>query len=140
MTEFADGGSLYHFLEGDTRLAKGASIPGSPPACAEVDFMEYEQLIAWTSDIALGVRYLHHEAPGRPPVCLLCAQPRVPLTPWPYALAPAAPVRIIHRDLKSLNILVVTAPASGELVLKICDFGSSRQVCSPPWPRGLSPA
>ena len=38
-----------------------------------------------------------------------------------------AVVTIIHRDLKSLNILVVET-LDLDLVLKICDFGSSRQV------------
>ncbi|EDQ85761.1 uncharacterized protein MONBRDRAFT_11590 [Monosiga brevicollis MX1] len=62
---------------------------------SEVEFMECEQMITWASDIAAGMRYLHHEAP----------------------------VRIIHRDLKSLNVLV-----TDDYTLKICDFGSSRQV------------
>ena len=38
-----------------------------------------------------------------------------------------APIRILHLDLKSLNVLVC-ADEYGDVLLKICDFGSSRQV------------
>lgn len=65
----------------------------------DVESIEFDQMIAWAADIASGMRYLHHEAV----------------------------VTIIHRDLKSLNILVVEMHDQ-DLVLKICDFGSSRQV------------
>jgi serine/threonine protein kinase len=38
-----------------------------------------------------------------------------------------APIRILHLDLKSLNVLVCS-DEYGDVLLKICDFGSSRQV------------
>ena len=53
------------------------------------------QILNWSNDIAEGMNYLHF----------------------------GAPERIVHRDLKSLNVLVSQAD-----VLKICDFGSSRSV------------
>eukprot|EP00043_Microstomoeca_roanoka_P015685 m.157511 g.157511 ORF g.157511 m.157511 type:complete len:840 (-) comp16310_c0_seq2:138-2657(-) len=79
VTEYAEHGSLYNFLE-------------------DLERLEVRRIRQWLMDIARGIRYLHHEAPKR----------------------------IIHRDLKSLNVLVCAD--ADELVLKICDFGSSRQV------------
>ncbi|KAJ8403334.1 hypothetical protein AAFF_G00351060 [Aldrovandia affinis] len=55
--------------------------------------MDMGQIMTWATEIAKGMHYLHSEAP----------------------------VTVIHRDLKSRNV-VVTA----EKVLKICDFGASR--------------
>ena len=51
-------------------------------------------LLNWAHDIALGMNYLHYEAP----------------------------IKIIHRDLKSNNVLIT----GDEMTCKICDFGSSR--------------
>lgn len=57
------------------------------------------RILSWASDIAAGMQYLHD----------------------------GAPQRIIHRDLKSMNVLV-----SNDFVLKICDFGLAC-VCSSPF-------
>ncbi|XP_048834956.1 protein kinase Npk [Brienomyrus brachyistius] len=59
----------------------------------ESEEMDMGQIMTWATDIAKGMHYLHSEAP----------------------------VRVIHRDLKSRNV-VVTA----DRVLKICDFGASK--------------
>ncbi|MBN3300290.1 M3K20 kinase, partial [Amia calva] len=59
----------------------------------ESEEMDIEQIMTWAMEIAKGMHYLHMEAP----------------------------VRVIHRDLKSRNV-VITA----DKVLKICDFGASR--------------
>ncbi|XP_032386933.1 mitogen-activated protein kinase kinase kinase 20 [Etheostoma spectabile] len=55
--------------------------------------MDMEQVMTWAIQIAKGLHYLHAEAP----------------------------VKVIHRDLKSRNV-VMTA----DKVLKICDFGASK--------------
>ncbi|XP_039350916.1 mitogen-activated protein kinase kinase kinase 20 isoform X2 [Mauremys reevesii] len=55
--------------------------------------MDMEHIMTWATDIAKGMHYLHMEAP----------------------------VKVIHRDLKSRNVVIA---ADG--VLKICDFGASR--------------
>uniref|UniRef100_A0A8C5GU55 Uncharacterized protein n=1 Tax=Gouania willdenowi TaxID=441366 RepID=A0A8C5GU55_GOUWI len=55
--------------------------------------MEMGQIMTWAAEIARGMHYLHSEAP----------------------------VKVIHRDLKSRNV-VLTA----DRVLKICDFGASK--------------
>ncbi|GLD71746.1 Abelson tyrosine-protein kinase 2-like protein [Lates japonicus] len=55
--------------------------------------MDMEQIMTWAIQIAKGMHYLHAEAP----------------------------VKVIHRDLKSRNV-VMTA----DKVLKICDFGASK--------------
>ncbi|KAK5859811.1 hypothetical protein PBY51_021335 [Eleginops maclovinus] len=55
--------------------------------------MDMEQIMTWAIQIAKGIHYLHAEAP----------------------------VKVIHRDLKSRNV-VMTA----DRVLKICDFGASK--------------
>uniref|UniRef100_A0A8C7LD24 Mitogen-activated protein kinase kinase kinase 20 n=1 Tax=Oncorhynchus kisutch TaxID=8019 RepID=A0A8C7LD24_ONCKI len=60
---------------------------------AESEEMDLGQVMTWAMEIAKGMHYLHSEAP----------------------------VKVIHRDLKSRNV-VVTA----DNVLKICDFGASR--------------
>ncbi|XP_016304552.1 mitogen-activated protein kinase kinase kinase MLT-like [Sinocyclocheilus anshuiensis] len=57
--------------------------------------MDMDQVMTWAMDIATGMHYLHAEAP----------------------------VKVIHRDLKSRNV-VLTA----DNVLKICDFGASKLV------------
>ncbi|XP_036598390.1 mitogen-activated protein kinase kinase kinase 20 isoform X1 [Trichosurus vulpecula] len=55
--------------------------------------MDMEHIMTWATDVAKGMHYLHMEAP----------------------------VKVIHRDLKSRNVVIA---ADG--VLKICDFGASR--------------
>ncbi|XP_061653104.1 mitogen-activated protein kinase kinase kinase 20-like isoform X1 [Phyllopteryx taeniolatus] len=55
--------------------------------------MDMEQIMTWAIQMAKGMHYLHAEAP----------------------------IKVIHRDLKSRNV-VMTA----EKVLKICDFGASK--------------
>ncbi|XP_041806332.1 mitogen-activated protein kinase kinase kinase 20 isoform X1 [Chelmon rostratus] len=55
--------------------------------------MDMGQIMTWAVEIARGMHYLHSEAP----------------------------IKVIHRDLKSRNV-VLTA----EKVLKICDFGASK--------------
>ncbi|KAM3861985.1 mitogen-activated protein kinase kinase kinase 20 [Diretmus argenteus] len=76
VTEYASGGSLYDYLSRD-----------------ESEEMDMGQIMTWATEIAMGMHYLHAEAP----------------------------VKVIHRDLKSRNV-VLTA----DKVLKICDFGASR--------------
>uniref|UniRef100_A0ACB8G0R7 Uncharacterized protein n=1 Tax=Sphaerodactylus townsendi TaxID=933632 RepID=A0ACB8G0R7_9SAUR len=55
--------------------------------------MDMDHIMTWAIDIAKGMHYLHLEAP----------------------------VKVIHRDLKSRNVVI-----AGDGVLKICDFGASR--------------
>ncbi|XP_032072602.1 mitogen-activated protein kinase kinase kinase 20-like isoform X1 [Thamnophis elegans] len=55
--------------------------------------MDMDHIMTWAMDIAKGMHYLHMEAP----------------------------VKVIHRDLKSRNVVI-----AGDGVLKICDFGASR--------------
>ncbi|CAO2597079.1 Mitogen-activated protein kinase kinase kinase 20 [Lemmus lemmus] len=55
--------------------------------------MDMDHIMTWATDVAKGMHYLHLEAP----------------------------VKVIHRDLKSRNVVIA---ADG--VLKICDFGASR--------------
>ncbi|XP_063680545.1 mitogen-activated protein kinase kinase kinase 20-like isoform X2 [Bolinopsis microptera] len=57
---------------------------------------DFEQMLIWSRHIALGLNYLHN---GIDP-------------------------RIIHRDLKSRNVVI----ASAKRIAKICDFGSSREL------------
>ncbi|CBY33110.1 unnamed protein product [Oikopleura dioica] len=56
--------------------------------------LDFEQMIRWALDIARGVNYLHNEAP----------------------------CKVIHRDLKSKNVVIV----GDDYTLKLCDFGASR--------------
>ncbi|XP_056390786.1 mitogen-activated protein kinase kinase kinase 20 isoform X2 [Hyla sarda] len=55
--------------------------------------MDMEHIMTWATDVAKGMHYLHMEAP----------------------------IRVIHRDLKSRNVVITF-----DGVLKICDFGASR--------------
>jgi sterile alpha motif and leucine zipper-containing kinase AZK len=73
VTEFAECGSLYDYLRKFT--------------------IDFRQILLWAKQIALGMNYLHYEAP--------------------------APV--IHRDLKSRNVVI-----AADLTAKLCDFGSSK--------------
>ncbi|VDK54297.1 unnamed protein product [Anisakis simplex] len=75
-----------------TELAEGGSLY-SYLHNPENPKIDFKQTITWALEIARGVRYLHYEAP----------------------------VTIIHRDLKSGNIVL-----SGEGVCKLCDFGLSK--------------
>lgn len=74
--EYAEDGSLYAFL-GRHRS----------------HMLAFEHILHWARQIALGMNYLHNEAP----------------------------VKVIHRDLKSKNVVITK-----DHVCKICDFGASR--------------
>ncbi|XP_076810414.1 uncharacterized protein LOC143453136 [Clavelina lepadiformis] len=74
VTEYACHGNLFDFLASDSELGTN-------------------RLLVWARDIALGMNYLHKEAP----------------------------VTVIHRDLKSKNVVICR-----NFVLKVCDFGASR--------------
>jgi sterile alpha motif and leucine zipper-containing kinase AZK len=82
ITEYAEYGSLHSFI-GLHDL-----------------YNEYglELILKWAHDIALGMNYLHSEAP----------------------------IKIIHRDLKSNNVLITHNKHDDEYTCKICDFGSSK--------------
>lgn len=73
ITEYAKFGSLYDYI-GQNKL-------------------DFHQILNWSKQIAIGISYLHNEAP----------------------------FKIIHRDLKSKNIVI-----TGDMLVKLCDFGSSR--------------
>ncbi|XP_059503200.1 mitogen-activated protein kinase kinase kinase 20-like isoform X2 [Stegostoma tigrinum] len=60
---------------------------------AKSEEMDMEKIMTWATDIAKGMHYLHMDAP----------------------------VKVIHRDLKSRNVVI-----AADRVLKICDFGASR--------------
>ncbi|KAG9477331.1 hypothetical protein GDO78_002627 [Eleutherodactylus coqui] len=76
VTEYAAGGSLYDYINSNRS-----------------EDMDMEHIMAWATDVAKGMHYLHMEAP----------------------------IRVIHRDLKSRNVVITF-----DGVLKICDFGASR--------------
>uniref|UniRef100_A0A3Q1HP94 Mitogen-activated protein kinase kinase kinase 20 n=1 Tax=Acanthochromis polyacanthus TaxID=80966 RepID=A0A3Q1HP94_9TELE len=59
----------------------------------ESEKMDMGQVMTWAAQIARGMHYLHSEAP----------------------------VKVIHRDLKSRNVVL-----AADKVLKICDFGASK--------------
>ncbi|XP_045910266.1 mitogen-activated protein kinase kinase kinase 20 isoform X2 [Micropterus dolomieu] len=59
----------------------------------ESEEMDMGQIMTWAAEIARGMHYLHSEAP----------------------------VKVIHRDLKSRNVVL-----AADKVLKICDFGASK--------------
>ncbi|KAK3108475.1 hypothetical protein FSP39_008788 [Pinctada imbricata] len=75
VTEYAENGSLYGFLQ------------------KPENYLDFQQILRWAREIAQGMNYLHEEAP----------------------------MKIIHRDLKSKNVVI-----SKEGICKICDFGASR--------------
>ncbi|XP_041056556.1 mitogen-activated protein kinase kinase kinase 20-like isoform X1 [Carcharodon carcharias] len=60
---------------------------------AKGEEMDMDQIMTWATDIAKGMHYLHMDAP----------------------------VKVIHRDLKSRNVVI-----AADRALKICDFGASR--------------
>nr|DBA19842.1 TPA: hypothetical protein GDO54_015611 [Pyxicephalus adspersus] len=76
VTEYAAGGSLYDYINSNRS-----------------EDMDMEHIMAWATDVAKGMHYLHMEAP----------------------------IRVIHRDLKSRNVVITM-----DGILKICDFGASR--------------
>ncbi|KAM4561183.1 mitogen-activated protein kinase kinase kinase 20 [Fundulus diaphanus] len=59
----------------------------------ESEKMDIKQIMSWAAEIAKGMHYLHSEAP----------------------------IKVIHRDLKSRNVVL-----GADKVLKICDFGASK--------------
>ncbi|XP_053295923.1 mitogen-activated protein kinase kinase kinase 20 [Pleuronectes platessa] len=59
----------------------------------ESEDMDMGQIMTWAADMGRGMHYLHSEAP----------------------------IKVIHRDLKSRNVVL-----SADKVLKICDFGASK--------------
>lgn len=73
VTEYAASGCLYDHLANNK--------------------LNFDQILRWSTEIALGINYLHNEAP----------------------------VKVIHRDLKSKNVVICS-----NLTVKICDFGTSR--------------
>ncbi|XP_077436671.1 mitogen-activated protein kinase kinase kinase 20 isoform X3 [Vanacampus margaritifer] len=75
-----------------TEYASGGSLYDYL-SCNESEEMDMGHIMTWSTEIARGIHYLHSEAP----------------------------VKVIHRDLKSRNV-VITA----DKVLKICDFGASK--------------
>ncbi|XP_077392169.1 mitogen-activated protein kinase kinase kinase 20 isoform X5 [Festucalex cinctus] len=75
-----------------TEYASGGSLYDYL-SCDESEEMDMGHIMTWATEIARGIHYLHSEAP----------------------------VKVIHRDLKSRNV-VITA----DKVLKICDFGASK--------------
>ncbi|MEE6489657.1 hypothetical protein FKM82_015637 [Ascaphus truei] len=74
--EYAACGSLYDYINSNRS-----------------EDMDMDHIMAWATDVAKGMHYLHMEAP----------------------------IRVIHRDLKSRNVVITI-----DGVLKICDFGASR--------------
>ncbi|XP_052796922.1 uncharacterized protein LOC128229209 [Mya arenaria] len=79
VTEYASNDSLYAFLQNPENK------------------LDFDQILRWGKEIALGMNYLHREAP----------------------------IKVIHRDLKSKNVVI-----SFDFVSKICDFGASKFVGS----------
>ncbi|CAH1790216.1 unnamed protein product [Owenia fusiformis] len=75
VTEYASYGSLYAFLQKPDNI------------------LNFNHILQWAREIALGMNYLHSEAP----------------------------VKVIHRDLKSKNVVV-----TDDWTCKLCDFGASR--------------
>ncbi|KAK9537617.1 hypothetical protein VZT92_005219 [Zoarces viviparus] len=75
-----------------TEYASGGSLYDYLSS-AESEEMDMGQIMTWAAEIARGMHYLHSEAP----------------------------VKVIHRDLKSRNVVV-----SADKSLKICDFGASK--------------
>ncbi|XP_062421101.1 mitogen-activated protein kinase kinase kinase 20 isoform X2 [Pungitius pungitius] len=75
-----------------TEYASGGSLYDYLSS-ADSEEMDMGQIMTWAAEIARGMHYLHSEAP----------------------------VKVIHRDLKSRNVVV-----SADKVLKICDFGASK--------------
>ncbi|PAV57043.1 hypothetical protein WR25_26111 [Diploscapter pachys] len=79
ITEFAPNGSLYDVLHKDK----------------EENLIDFNMILAWATQIARGINYLHYDAVDT----------------------------IIHRDLKSKNVVIDAKNAC-----KICDFGTSKDL------------
>ncbi|KAF7638530.1 hypothetical protein Mgra_00001904 [Meloidogyne graminicola] len=62
--------------------------------------LSVERRIKWAKQIARGVAYLHYEAP----------------------------ITVIHRDLKSKNVVIGFGNNQKKLLCKICDFGTSKDL------------
>ncbi|XP_073701134.1 mitogen-activated protein kinase kinase kinase 20 [Garra rufa] len=75
-----------------TEYASGGSL-FDYLSSAESEDISMKQIMTWAMDIAKGMHYLHDEAP----------------------------FTVIHRDLKSRNVVLTS-----DSVLKICDFGASK--------------
>ncbi|XP_061648339.1 mitogen-activated protein kinase kinase kinase 20 isoform X1 [Phyllopteryx taeniolatus] len=75
-----------------TEYASGGSLYDYL-SCDESEEMDMGHIMTWATEIARGIHYLHAEAP----------------------------VKVIHRDLKSRNVVITS-----DKVLKICDFGASK--------------
>ncbi|XP_026768287.1 mitogen-activated protein kinase kinase kinase 20 isoform X1 [Pangasianodon hypophthalmus] len=75
-----------------TEYASGGSLYEYLSSDASEE-ISMRQIMTWATEIAKGMHYLHAEAP----------------------------VKVIHRDLKSRNVVM-----TGDKVLKICDFGASK--------------
>nr|XP_046260267.1 mitogen-activated protein kinase kinase kinase 20 isoform X1 [Scatophagus argus]XP_046260268.1 mitogen-activated protein kinase kinase kinase 20 isoform X1 [Scatophagus argus] len=75
-----------------TEYASGGSLYDYLSS-AESEEMYMGQIMTWAAEIARGMHYLHSEAP----------------------------FKVIHRDLKSRNVVL-----AADKVLKICDFGASK--------------
>ncbi|XP_053733938.1 mitogen-activated protein kinase kinase kinase 20 isoform X2 [Synchiropus splendidus] len=75
-----------------TEYASGGSLYDYLSSDASEE-MDMDHIMTWAVEIARGMHYLHSEAP----------------------------VKVIHRDLKSKNVVL-----GGDRVLKICDFGASK--------------
>ncbi|XP_076362033.1 mitogen-activated protein kinase kinase kinase 20-like [Tachypleus tridentatus] len=76
-----------------TEYAENASLYAFLQEQDHNSMLSFDRIINWSIDIASGMNYLHEEAP----------------------------VKVIHRDLKSKNVVI-----SANFVAKICDFGASR--------------
>uniref|UniRef100_A0A915APR1 Mitogen-activated protein kinase kinase kinase n=1 Tax=Parascaris univalens TaxID=6257 RepID=A0A915APR1_PARUN len=77
-----------------TEFAEGGSLYDYLHKAIDSE-IDFDQIINWSLQVASGVAYLHYEAPET----------------------------IIHRDLKSKNVVM-----SRDLVCKLCDFGTSKNL------------
>uniref|UniRef100_F1KTA7 Mitogen-activated protein kinase kinase kinase MLT n=1 Tax=Ascaris suum TaxID=6253 RepID=F1KTA7_ASCSU len=77
-----------------TEFAEGGSLYDYVHKAVDSE-IDFDQIINWSLQVASGVAYLHYEAPET----------------------------IIHRDLKSKNVVM-----SRDLICKLCDFGTSKNL------------
>ena len=66
------------------------------------EYLSVERRIKWAKQIARGVVYLHYDAP----------------------------ITVIHRDLKSKNVVIGCLGNKNSPQCKICDFGTSKDLTS----------